>query len=694
MVENRDLLVEIGTEELPPQALRRLSESFSELFKEQLQQKALGFQGIERFASPRRLAVRVRDLVTCQADQSITRKGPALRAAFKPDGTPTKAAEGFARSCGVPISALGQETDEKGGWLLFRSTMAGAATVELVPEMVRSALAGLPIPKRMRWGSLDSEFVRPVHWIVLLFGREVIEAEILDVRSDRFTRGHRFHHPDPIELSVPDEYEAKLRGVGKVEPSFEVRREMVRELARQTAASLGAQVRLDRGILEEVTALIEWPVPILGSFDPGFLEMPGEVLIETMQKNQKYFPVVDQSGKLLPRFIAISNIESRDPDQVRAGNERVIRPRFKDAAFFWEQDLKQPLEGLWDRLGSVVFQHRLGSLRDKGLRISSVAVHIAEQIDLEPDLADRAARLCKCDLLTDMVGEFASLQGIMGKYYAVAAGEPDCVSDAIAEHYLPRHAGDMLPSSRCGQAVALADKIDTLVGIFSIGQRPSGVKDPFALRRSALGVLRILIETPLALDLMELLSLSAEVLASKVSRPGVVEEVFGYAMDRLRGYYSDQGIGADVVEAVLVRRSTVPYDIDRRVRAVEAFRRLPEAEGLAAANKRIRNILRKAEGQWSGGVSEADLSETAETDLFRRIRVLAEEVRPLFEMGDYEAALSQLASLRDPVYGFFDQVMVMSDDPLQRRNRLALLNELGELFANVADISHLQQAPS
>lgn len=690
MADKQDLLIEIGTEELPPKALARLAEAFSTGIEKQLVQNELAFDSIQRYATPRRLAVQVSGLATAQEDRAIERKGPAVKAAFDDTGTPSKAAEGFARSCGVAVSDLQQVDTPKGAWLVFNQNQPGKETAQLIPEMVQRSLAGLPIPKRMRWGDGDAEFVRPVHWVVLLFGDQVIEGEVLGLKAGRFTYGHRFHHPDPIELSVPATYVEQLRSPGQVLVDMDERREAIYAQVEKIATDAGATAIIDEALLDEVTALNEWPVPVMGAFDERFLEVPAEALIKAMQEHQKYFPVMDGDGTLLPRFITISNIESRDPDQVRSGNERVIRPRFSDAAFFWEQDLKQPLEAHAERLKGVVFQKKLGSLYEKSQRIARLAGSIASDLGLDPALTQRAAELCKCDLLSNMVGEFPSLQGTMGRHYAERHGEVPDVAAAMEEHYLPRQAGDQLPQTYCGRAIAIADRLDTLVGIFAIGQRPTGEKDPFGLRRAALGVLRIMIETPLQLDLESLLKTAAVGLSDKVPAEEATSEVFDYMMERLRAYYADRDIPGDVVDAVLASRPTRPSDFDQRVRAVTAFQRLPEAESLAAANKRIRNILRKAEDTYPQGPDIALLQEASEKALAAQIGELAPEVEPLFAQGQYAEALQKLSRLRGPVDTFFDDVMVMCEDETLRKNRLALLSSLSGLFLQVADISRLQ----
>jgi glycyl-tRNA synthetase beta chain len=690
MVDKQDLLIEIGTEELPPKALKRLSQAFEEALRSGLQQQALGFEAIRRFATPRRLALLASGLDTAQADQQTERKGPALQAAFDPDGTPTKAAVGFARSCGVTVRDLETQESSKGGWLVFRQVKQGHSAAELIPGLVEQALAALPIPKRMRWGERSEEFVRPVHWLVLMLGDQVIPGRVLGTDAGGSTRGHRFHHPDTLEIPSPAAYAELLRDRGKVVADLDQRKRMIRQQVEQIATSAGARALVDPDLLDEVTALVEWPVAILGRFDPRFLEVPAEALVKTMQEHQKYFPVVNGQGELQPNFIAIANIESREPEQVRAGNERVIRPRFSDAAFFWEQDLKQPLEAQISSLKTVVFQERLGSLHDKSQRIANLAREIADRLGMDPALAERAAKLCKCDLMTQMVGEFPSLQGTMGRHYAQAGGEPPQVVAAMEEHYLPRHAGDRLPQTACGQSLAIADRLDTLMGIFAIGQKPSGVKDPFGLRRAALGVLRILIETPLDLDLEQLLRSAAANLETRVSAGHVVPEVFDYMMDRLKAYYGDRGMAADLVDAVLAQRPTRPNDLDRRIKAVDEFRRLPEAASLAAANKRIRNILRKAQDEVPHRPVIELLRDRSEKELARLVSDHAERVAPLFRAGQYTEALTQLAQLREPVDRFFDEVMVMCDEPDLRRNRLALLASLEALFLGAADLSRLQ----
>ena len=690
MADTRDLLIEIGTEELPPKALPNLSLAFERGIAEGLEKAGLAGGALCRFATPRRLAVRVDRLPVRQPDRQLERRGPALGAAFGPDGQPTKAAEGFARSCGVTVAELQRQETDKGAWLVHVSTEPGAPTADLIPPIVETALAALPIPKRMRWGDRDDEFVRPVHWVVLLFGTEVIPATIMGVRAGRESRGHRFHHPQPIQLSAPVDYARQLADEGKVIADFDERRDVVRARAEAVAAELAGVAVIKPELLDEITALVEWPVALAGNFERRFLDVPAEALISTMQDNQRYFPVVDAHGRLLPHFITLANLESRDPAQVRAGNERVIRPRFSDAEFFWNQDRGKPLAARLDVLKQVVFQQRQGTVADKSARVATLARFIAEQRQGNADWAERAARLAKCDLMTQMVQEFPELQGIMGRYYARHDGEAPEVAQALEEQYLPRFAGDRLPATATGQNLALADRLDTLLGIFAIGQAPSGAKDPFALRRAALGVLRILIEGELDLNLLTLLEHAASQFEPTIRAGSAVEAVFDFIVERLRGYYLDQQVRSDTFEAVLECRPHRPLDFDRRVRAVGAFRNRPEAASLAAANKRIRNILRKVDTVLPFEVRPDLLTEAAEQALAGRLVELSSEAIPLMEAGLYGDALNRLASLREPVDAFFDQVLVMAEDPAVRDNRIALLNELGSLFLRVADFSRLQ----
>ena len=690
MSDTRDLLIEIGTEELPPKALRRLSLAFADEMAKGLEGASIEPEKIHVYATPRRLALLLKALPTAQSDRETTRRGPAVAAAFDDEGCATQAAIGFAKSCGVEVEELDQLETKKGSWLSFRAIEKGQPTTALIPDLVSRALAALPIPKRMRWGDRDEEFVRPVHWVVLLFGDEVIDATILGIKAGRSTHGHRFHHPEAIYLAEPEAYLPILETEGHVLADYAARQEAIRAQVIEQANTLGGEAIVDDELLNEVTALVEWPVAISGRFDEAFLEVPSEALISSMQDHQKYFPVVDAEGKLLPHFITVANLISTDPAQIQAGNERVIRPRLADAAFFWNQDRKQPLEERADRLRSMVFQKQLGTLFDKKERISELAGRIAKLIGDQPGHAERAAQLCKCDLLTNMVNEFPELQGIMGRYYATHDGEADAVATAIEEHYLPRFAGDDLPATATGQAVALADRLDSMVGIFATGQQPTGVKDPFALRRAALGVIRICIEQQLDLDLETLLNAAADALEHKIDARSAVNDVFVYIMDRLLGYYQDKGVDVDLIDAVLATRPTRLLDIDQRIKACQAFRSLPEASSLAAANKRISNILKKTDEDIPGQVDISQLVDNAEKELATVLNDLNTEVVPLMEAGDYTPALTRLAALRESVDAFFDEVMVMVDDDALRANRLALLRNLSSLFLRVADLSRLQ----
>jgi glycyl-tRNA synthetase beta chain len=686
----RDLLIEIGTEELPPKALRRLSSAFADAFRSELEAASLKPAGVRCYAAPRRLALFVNAIAIAQQDRETVRRGPAVAAAFDDDGCPTQAAIGFAKSCGVDIEQLDQLETKKGSWLAFRSVEKGRPTSELIPDLARKALAALPIPKRMRWGDRDDEFVRPVHWVVLLFGDEVIHADILGVKSDRYTRGHRFHHPEAMYLAEPEAYLPLLETEGYVLADFPVRREAIRAQVLEQGNRLGGRALIDDDLLDEVTALVEWPVALAGRFDEQFLDVPPEALISSMQDHQKYFPVVDDNGKLLPHFITVANLVSKDPTQIREGNERVIRPRLADAAFFWNQDRKQRLEQRCAGLQNMIFQNRLGTLADKQQRVATLAGAIAASLGGEASHASRAAQLCKCDLLTNMVFEFPDLQGIMGRYYASHDGEPVEVANAIQEHYQPRFAGDTLPVSGAGQAVAIADRLDTLVGIFAIGQQPSGDKDPFALRRAALGIVRICIEEQLDLDLEALLNTCGSAFEADLQAPLAVSRVFDYIMDRLNAYYQERGIDADLIDAVLATRPTRLLDFDRRIQACGVFRQLPEADSLAAANKRISNILKKTTQAIPEQVDVSFLTDDAEIKLAEKLESLTADVAPMMQAGDYTTALKQLAGLRETVDAFFDQVMVMVDDDALRANRLALLDKLHRLFLQVADLSRLQ----
>jgi glycyl-tRNA synthetase beta chain len=686
----QDFLVELGTEELPPKALKPLSDAFTQGICKGLEDAGIAFGKVEAFATPRRLAVRIRALGDAQPDKPIEKRGPAVKAAFDDSGNPTRALTGFATSLGVTADQLDTLETDKGAWVVYRTIEKGRPTVDLLPELVDQSLAGLPIPKRMRWGAHRTEFVRPVHWAIMLFGNKVIDTPIMGLIPGNKTRGHRFHCPKSLIVPTPSDYEVVLHQEGYVIADFAERREKIRRGVTAIAKNeAGGEAVIDDNLLDEVTGLNEWPVPLMGRFEERFLDVPAEALISSMKEHQKYFHVVSGDGKMLPLFITVANLESKDPSQVISGNEKVIRPRLADAAFFYNTDRKTRLEDRIDRLKPIVFQDKLGSVYDKSVRVAALAKKIADAIGSDPLLAERAAMLAKTDLVTEMVLEFTDLQGIMGQYYAVNDGENQDVASALNEQYMPRFAGDNLPTTLTGCAVAIADRLDSLVGLFGINQPPSGTRDPFALRRASLGVLRIIIERELPLDLQSCCEWAAENFTA-LTEQNTASTVVDYMLERFRAHYEEQGINAEVYLAVHARRPTRPLDFDRRVKAVEAFRQLPEAEALAAANKRVSNILTKQGGEDIGDSINQDLlQDPAEKALAEQIHKQAEAVLPLFEKGDYAAALSSLASLRAPVDSFFNEVMVMAEDDATRNNRLAMLNQLRNLFLRVADISVL-----
>ncbi|WP_445156435.1 glycine--tRNA ligase subunit beta [Halomonas sp. E14] len=683
------LLIELGVEELPPGAIDALADALAEGIRRGLTEAEIAFGAVRAYATPRRLAVQVAELADKQPDREIERRGPALAAAYK-DGQPTKAAEGFARSCGVEVNDLIHLETDKGTWLGYREQQQGEATTRLLPAIVDKAIAALPVPKNMRWGASRIEFSRPVHWLVMLYGNEVVPAKVLGLEAGRATRGHRFHAPQPFDLAHADDYLAALEQAW-VLADRQRRRERIREQVLAEAEVQEAQAVIDEALLSEVSGLVEWPVALSGTFDERFLEVPAECLISSMKANQKYFHLIDEQGRLKPQFITIANIDSQDPQQVIEGNEKVIRPRLADAAFFYDTDRKQPLAARIPGLANVVFQQQLGTLADKAHRSAAVAAFIAGRIGGDVAQARRAAELAKCDLVTEMVLEFPELQGIMGRYYATHDGEPSEVAQALEEQYLPRFASDQIPASHTGQALALADRLDTLTGIFGLGQRPTGTKDPFALRRAAIGVLNIMIKGELDLDLRELLELAAAQHQELPYAEDLVQEVLAYMLDRFRAWAADEGIPAEVYLAVRARPVTRPLDFARRLRAVHAFTQREEAAALAAANKRVSNILTKQADEVASQVDTAHLHEPAEQALFDAIEASRGQVMPLFAEGRYREALDVLAGLRSPVDTFFDDVMVMAEDAATRRNRLALLAGLQALFLEVADIALLQQ---
>ena len=696
-MNRHDFLVEIGAEEMPPKSLVALGEAFRDGVVAGLEAAGLSHGAALAYFTPRRLAVQVTKLLDRQPEQRIERRGPPVSAAFDAAGKPTRAATAFADSCGVKVDELTRLNDNKGEFLFCRTTRAGEQTAKLLPGIVQAALDQLPIARRMRWGAGTAQFVRPVHWVVMLHGDQVVPGEILGVPAGRMTRGHRFHARKPIALRSPGGYVAALEKA-HVRVDFEARRARIRAGAVAAAEAERGEAVIDPAVLDEVTALTEWPVPLVGAFEPRFLELPPEVLIATMQDHQRYFPVRAKDGRLLPRFIAVANLESRDPPQVRAGNERVVRPRLADAAFFFAADRKSTLQSRRPALGAVTFQAQLGSYADKTARITALAGQIARVAGHDPATAQRAAEISKCDLLTAMVGEFPELQGVMGRYYAQHDGESAEVAAAIAEQYMPRFAGDALPTTGAGLALAMADKLDTLVGIFAIGQKPTGTKDPYGLRRSALGVLRILIEPGIALNLRELIRSAIDSIASDLSKLGgkapadnLAEDIYDYMMERLRAWYLERGGGVttEMFDAVLDTRPSSPLDFDDRLRALSEFLALPDAAGLTAANKRIANILKKAGEQPSPRVDPGLLTDANERQLATEIESLRQDVERLVTARRYADALARLASLRGPVDAFFENVMVMADDVRVRANRLALLAALQRLFLHIANLSRL-----
>ena len=685
----QNFLVEIGTEELPPKALKTLATSFADNVEAELNQAGLIFDKIEWFAAPRRLAVKVLNLATQQPSKEIEKRGPAVSAAFDAEGKPTKAAEGWARGCGITVEQAARIATDKGEWLVHRAKIEGQPTKNLLNDIVANALAKLPIPKPMRWADKTVQFIRPVHTVTMLLGDELIEGEILGVASARTIRGHRFLGEKEFEIQHADQYPQLLREKGSVVADFNERKAEILAKSQAKATALGGVADIEESLLEEVTSLVEYPNVLAAKFEERFLAVPAEALVYTMKGDQKYFPIYDKDGKLLPHFIFVSNINPEDPTAIIEGNEKVVRPRLTDAEFFFKTDLKQKLVDRLPRLETVLFQQQLGTLKDKTDRIEQLAGEIAKQIGADEAKAKRAGLLSKCDLMTNMVFEFTDTQGVMGMHYARHDGEDEEVAVALNEQYMPRFAGDELPKSLVASAAALADKFDTLTGIFGIGQAPKGSADPFALRRAALGALRIIVEKNLPLDLEDLVKKSAALFGDKLTNQNVVADVVDFMLGRFRAWYQDEGIAVDVIQAVLARRPTRPADFDARVHAVSHFRTLDSAEALAAANKRVSNILAKADAA-IGEINLAACVEPAEKALAEAVLALRTEVQPLIAKGDYTAVLDKLANLRAPVDNFFDNVMVNAEDPALRQNRLAILNTLQGLFLQVADISVLQ----
>ncbi len=690
-MSTRDFLVELGTEELPPKALKKLSAAFTSGVEQGLRDLGLNFGDVVSFAAPRRLAIQITALEEQQADQEEVLYGPPAKIAFDADGNPTKAALGFAARAGADASELktAPDSDKKNaGKLMLERTIKGKQTTELLAGIVQNSLDKLPIAKRMRWGASRIEFVRPVQWLVMLFGNDVVDAEVLGMKAGNQSKGHRFHAPGQITINNPSEYEAKLREA-YVMASFAERGALIEKQVTAEGKKLGGDAIIDADLLDEVTALNEWPVALAGSFDEDFLRVPPEALVSSMKEHQKYFHVM-KDGQLLPNFITIANIESTDPAQVISGNEKVIRPRLADAAFFWDTDRKQPLESRFDKLKSVVWVNGLGTVADKAQRIGKLAGRLADEIGADKALTDRAAQLCKNDLVSNMVYEFADLQGLAGKYYAEHDGEPADVAAAMVEQYMPAFAGDELPTTQTGTLIALADRLDSLVGLFGTGQIPTGSKDPFALRRASLGVLRLLVEKEINIDLGTLIDWTIDSDWATTPKADTKATLTEYLLDRFSAWYQDENIPTGVFQSVRALGITNALDINRRVQAVHQFNQLDAAEALAAANKRVSNILAKNGGDTVEATVNSDLLQQAEEKtLAQEVAAKQQTLEPLMANSDYSAALNELAGLRTAVDAFFDNVMVMADDDAVKNNRLALLKQLQGLFIGIADISVL-----
>lgn len=686
----KEFLIELGTEELPPKQLRTLAEAFAANFSTELAAAELTHDGIKWFATPRRLALKVANLAEKQADKVLEKRGPAVSVAFDAQGNPTKAAQGWARGNGITAEQADRLKTEQGEWLLFKQEVKGQAAKAIVVELAAKALANLPIAKPMRWGDKETQFIRPVKTLTILLGDELIDGEILGVASARTIRGHRFMGEKEFTIDSAQQYPDILEQRGKVIADYETRKATIIAGAQQAAQQVGGIAELDDDLVEEVTALVEWPVVLTAKFEEKFLNVPSEALVYTMKGDQKYFPVYDANKQLLPNFIFVTNIESKEPRHVIEGNEKVVRPRLADAEFFFNTDLKSKLIDRLPQLETAIFQQKLGTIKDKTDRITELAGYIAEQIGADVAQAKRAGLLAKCDLMTSMVFEFTDTQGVMGMHYARHDDEPEAVALAMNEQYMPRFAGDQLPTDGVSSALAMADKLDTIVGIFGIGQAPKG-SDPFALRRASLGVLRIIVEYGYKLDLVDLVAKAKSLFGDRLTNQAVEHDVIEFMLGRFRAWYQDEGFSVDVIQAVLARRPTKPADFDQRVKAVSHFRELEAAEALAAANKRVGNILAKFAGQLPAEVDLALLQEPAEKALAQDVAVMSEALEPVFASGDYQQALSQLASLREPVDAFFDNVMVMADDEALKQNRLTLLNDLRNLFLQIADISLLQK---
>ncbi len=684
----RDLLFEIGTEELPPRHIHNLAQTLAANLQAQLDRAELGYGEVRTFATPRRLAVLIRNVAGAQKTHTVEKRGPALKAAFDAEGHPTLACLGFASACGATVDQLVVRETDKGAWLFFSQEQGGMPSSELLPELIKQAVNQLPLKKPMRWGNHDTMFLRPVHWIVLLFGKKCLKTMVLGKPSGRITYGHRFHHPKAIRIQQPCDYETVLREQGKVIADFATRKRIIRQQVESSIAGKGHAV-YDEALLNEVTGLVEWPVALVGEFAEQFLEVPAETVMIAMQSHQKYFPVVDDTQQLLPYFVTISNIQSQDPTRVIAGNERVIRARLADAQFFYHSDLKHTLASRLNNLKKIIFQKKLGTLSDKAERIADISRYLATKQGMNTKQAARAGLLCKADLASSMVGEFPELQGVMGYYYALEDDEPAAVAHAIREHYQPRFSGDTLPETPLGGLVSIADKLDTLVGLFGVNQPPSGEKDPYGLRRAALGILRILIEKQLALDLRDAINQTLTLYTTQIENPETATQTFDFIMERLRAWYTDKGIDSNVFAAVLARQLTTPLDFHHRVQAVQHFQTFPEAKSLIAAHKRVTHLLKEQTSSFHQPINPTLLQNDAERELLAAVEQRSREIEPLYHQGKYMQVLSTLATLQTPVDHFFDHVMVMVEDLALRNNRLALLYQLQQLFLQVADISLL-----
>lgn len=684
------LLIEIGTEELPPKALQKLSISFSLSVSEQLSKKGFTFEETQSYATPRRLAICITKLTEQQPSQEIERRGPALKAAYDKEGNPSKAAIGFAKSCGVEMEQLEKIETPKGTWLYFKSSQPGQRIQEIIAEIIETALLSLPIPKAMRWGDNEIEFVRPIHWVVLMYGKEKISAIIKNFSTSNISYGHRFHAPQAIMIEHPDQYVSLLEKAYVI-ASFDRRKAKIKQLINESAENLKATLQYDESLLDEVTNLVEWPSAIVGQFSKVYLTIPQEVLVATMQGDQRYFPLYAKADKkLLPNFITIANITSTNPETIKQGNERVIKPRFEDAGFFWQRDCDTPLASRSSALANILFEKQLGSILDKTKRIEELAKELAKILNLNESAAERTAHLCKCDLTSLMVNEFPKLQGVMGRYYALNDGESEEVATAIEEHYRPLQSGTELPSTGAGSIVAISDRIDSLIGIFATGKKPTGVKDPYALRRAALGIIRITLESELEFDLHKLLTYSASLFNDNLNANKVVTEVYDFIIERLRGYLQEQDIAPDVFQATLAVSPTSLLDFKLRIQAVDHFRQSADAATLAAANKRIRNILKKQDIQQPSSVNIALLSAPQELDLYKQLEKIKALVAPKISQRAYKQALTDMSELKTVIDNFFEHIMVMDEDEDIRNNRITLLSQVSKLFSSVADISQLQ----